>query len=355
MKMPPEGVLIGLIRDILHSSSGEAAVGVTALDDAAVIECGGDRQLVIASDFIRGTEFYLFQLGYLDYFDVGYYLAIANISDMAAMGCAPSGLLTVVRYSKNMSVTDFEQVFRGIKAAADAYGTQVVGGDTGGYVSDVFSATAFSIIKRGAYLTRSGVRDGDLICVTGPLGGAIGALTYFKELKPKGLQIDASDEQALLQCWKRPRARVDIGMLLVKHELATSCMDISDGLKATIDQSSALAGMKYQLQETDIPVHESTRKVAELGQLDPVALALSASVDFELFFSVSPEKWTKAEEVLAAHGHHIFQIGRAGRHFGNDLVKKDHTVVPLPGVPWQHQLGDHVKDVVTATTRKSSL
>ena len=104
-------------------------VGVDAQDDAAVLRLRNNLQFVISSDFIRGTQFYLFQLGYLNHFDVGYYLVVANLSDIAAMGARPIGLTTVVRYGPTQTDEQFEQVFLGIRSAADDYGVSVVGGE----------------------------------------------------------------------------------------------------------------------------------------------------------------------------------------------------------------------------------
>jgi thiamine-monophosphate kinase len=285
-------------------------------------------------------------LGYLNYFDLGYYLIAANISDMAAMGCRPSGLLTVVRYSKRMADADFVEVFRGMRRAADDYQTVIIGGDTGGYVADVFSATAFAIVDRGKYLSRHGLRAGDFVCVSGPIGGGIGALTYFKELKPKGATILAEEEEILLRFWKRPRPRVDVGSLLVQTELATACMDISDGLKATIDQLTAISGGKFRLTETEIPIHSLVQKIAAQAGLDPLTFASSASVDFELFFTVDPSKWREAQAVFQNANLNIYRIGTVGSDFGNDLIRANGEIVPMPGIAWQHQLGDHVQEIV---------
>src|ERR1051326_527723 len=190
-----ETVRLRIVHEVLSAASGPhraSTIGVSEMDDAALIPISSFESLVIASDFIRGSEFYLFQLGHMNYFDVGYYLVIANISDIAAMGAEPRGLTTVVRYSKEMTDEQFRLVFAGIAAAANDNRVEIVGGDIGGYRSDVFAATAFGVIETSKALRRSGARPGDLLCVTGTIGLPISALIYFKETKGAGFSLSAA-------------------------------------------------------------------------------------------------------------------------------------------------------------------
>ena len=106
--------------DLVQSQSinrCEIKVPMDALDDCAVIELKNSEKLVIGSDYIRGRQFYLFQSGHMDYFDLGYYLVCANLSDIAAMGAHPIGLTLIFRYPKNFPLADTVKILDGIKAA----------------------------------------------------------------------------------------------------------------------------------------------------------------------------------------------------------------------------------------------
>src|SRR4029077_1694630 len=237
---------LAIIKDIFGKPERDGAstgvfLGVEAQDDAAVIRLTEDRYLVIASDFIRGTGFYLFELGYLNHYDLGYYLVVANLSDIAAMGARPMGLTTVIRYNPLMTDEQFTQVCCGIRDASRAYDVAVVGGDTGGYVSDVFAATAFGISNSGRVLLRSGAEIGDLVCISGTIGLPIAAIAYFKSAKLQGCSLSHELEHQLLQSWKKPSARVKEGILLAERRIAHACQDVSDGLKATVEQMSSLS------------------------------------------------------------------------------------------------------------------
>jgi thiamine-monophosphate kinase len=183
------------------------------MDDAALIKVSGEDSIVVASDFIRGSEFYLFKLGYLNYFDIGYYLVIANLSDIAAIGANPIALNTIIRYEKELTDEQFTQILEGIKTAADEFKVRVIGGDIGGHNSNVLAATAIGLVKTESALLRKNVKDSDLLCVTGSVGLPITALIYFKKAKLRGLIFTFEEEEKLLQSWKRPSARVKEGLI----------------------------------------------------------------------------------------------------------------------------------------------
>ena len=107
MTISGEQTRLQIIRSILNeqslpaqsiAASVDLVVDAHDADDCAVYDLPGNLSLVVGMDFIRGTKFTLFREEYLNYFDIGYYLVVANLSDIAAMGATPIGLTTVVRY-----------------------------------------------------------------------------------------------------------------------------------------------------------------------------------------------------------------------------------------------------------------
>src|SRR5262245_33206740 len=96
----------------------EATIGLSALDDCAVVPISPEWDLVVGTDFVRGTGFYLFKQGVLGFEDIGFYLIGANASDLAAMGASPLGAVVVTRYTSEMSDSEFEQIMRGIVRAS---------------------------------------------------------------------------------------------------------------------------------------------------------------------------------------------------------------------------------------------
>jgi thiamine-monophosphate kinase len=348
--MSDERSRLAILSSVLRASvptgePGSVLLGVQSQDDAAVIQVNDDTCLVISSDFIRGTGFYLFELGHMDYFDLGYYLVSANLSDIAAMGVRPTGMTTVVRYGPGMSDEQFKQIFEGINSAASKYGVEIVGGDTGSYSADVFSATAFGFASRERILQRSGAKLGDLLCVTGTVGLPITAIIYFKRAKSMGLALPESGEEQLLTSWRRPAPRILEGSILSEHALAHSCQDVSDGLKATIEQISLRSGVTFTVYAERLPVHEITRIVAQFLGISVPQLAMSASVDFELVFTIPVNAKGTCDRLFEEHGLRYSVIGETNSTGRNEMTLGEVTV-PLPGTEWSHQTGDLVQQVL---------
>jgi thiamine-monophosphate kinase len=344
-----EGARLELLRNALRDVAAPSAevhrfIGTLEGDDAAIVPLDVSHALVIASDFIRGSGFTLFKLGRLRYFDLGFYLVAANLSDIAAMGVRPYGLTTVVRYNPSLTDEQFVEVFEGIRSAAIEHEVLVVGGDIGGYDCDVFAATAFGFADPGRVLTREGTQHGDLLCVTGRVGRAIAALVYFSKLLPAGLTLSELKENHLLHAWKRPQARIQEGQLLAASS-ATACQDVSDGLKATIDQLARSGGISFSVDYADVPVDAVAREVAMLGGIDPVALAMSASVDFELLFTLPAGQVEDCRARFESIGQSFATIGRTNRN-GRNVLVQDGVEDDLPGIPWDQQEGDFVQAVL---------
>ena len=247
--------------------------GADKKDDCAVYDISGPVTLVFGSDYVRGPKFRLYEIGLLSAFDLGYYLVVANLSDIAAMGAVPIGLTTVVRYSHDVTDADFESILAGIYQAAADHGALNVGGDIGGAERIILSASAIGVCELGHVLTRAGAESGDLLCVTGPLGTAGAAVAYFGSSSIAG-RLSGELEDELLAAWRRPVARVAEGRILASRRLASACQDVSDGLKATVEQLGSAGGVGFCLEEGALPISSSTREVARLLDTDPTALAL---------------------------------------------------------------------------------
>jgi thiamine-monophosphate kinase len=342
---PAEGISFDLPGVSLIADASSA-------DDAAVYRIEGIGDLVATSDYVRGPKFALFERGYLTLHDLGYYLAVANLSDVAAMGAAPLGLLTVIRYPEEMNDHGFEEVLQGIADACRKHGTVCVGGDIGGAERLILSGTALGIAPLGRAILRSSGQPDDLLCVTGPVGTAGAAVIYFTRVKADGQRLADQDEKTLLDAWRRPRARFDVTRTLAHLGLATACQDISDGLRATVEQLSTASNCGAEVTLEKVPIDPVIAKVALAVGVDPYALAVSASVDFELLLAVAPTNWTEAVAAAAMAGFRLHVIGRLRKESGVVAII-DGAPQPMPGVRWRHQPGDVASTVVEGL--KSSL
>jgi thiamine-monophosphate kinase len=350
MSVSGEHVRLEFIKEVFGQNSpsnndNPVLLSAKAGDDAAIIQLSGKEALVVSSDFVRGPHFYLAELGYLNWFDLGYYLVVANLSDLAAMGALPIALTTIIRYSKEMTDEEFVELLRGVKSAADEYGTSIVGGDIGGYVDAVLAATALGVINPSKALLRNGVNGGDLLCVTGVIGLPITAVLYFKDWKERGLLLIEKEEEELLRSWRRPTPRIQEGRVLSEIG-ASACQDISDGLRATIDQISRASGKYFMIDADALPIHNTTKKLAEFAKADPIQIAMSASVDFELVFTATEEKVERLRAEFDRLGTPLSVIGRVSGGRSNCLIDAERRVTKLPGVPWDQQTSDYLNEAI---------
>src|SRR6266702_8780972 len=153
MSISDEDHRLQIVHDVLKVQAFQhpliqLMVGTAEKDDCAVYDFPGNLSLLVGSDFIRGPEFKLVQEGWLNFYDLGYYLIVANLSDIAAMGGTPIGMTTIVRYKKALEDEEFARLFEGMRDAAGRYKTPIVGGDIGGYQETVLAATAFGVTEQ---------------------------------------------------------------------------------------------------------------------------------------------------------------------------------------------------------------
>ena len=290
----------------------------------------------MGSDYIRGSKFRLYELGFLNNFDIGYYLAAANFSDIAAMGAQPIALLSVIRYPKTMQDTDFATVIQGIRAGCGQVGARNVGGDIGSAERLILSATAVGIVEPNSALRRTGAEEGDILCTTGYTGIAGAAQRYFYELDQHGPALASSEEDRLLSSWRRPQALVREGRILRASRVVTSCQDSSDGLKAAIESLASANGVGFVIREGDIPIAPIVDTVARLRRLDTLEVTFGDSVDFQLVFTVAPRNVSALQERFKSNGLGFFKIGTATRK--REVVMLDARGNPsgLPGIGWRH-------------------
>jgi thiamine-monophosphate kinase len=308
----------------------ELTAGADAQDDCAVFRLEGAHDLVVGTDYVRGPKFRLYEMGYLDEYDLGYFLVAANLSDIAAMGAKPIGLLSVVRYPADMDDAVFGLVMQGIRDACAAFGCLNVGGDIGGAERLILSASALGVCPAGGALLRSGAKPGDVVCLTAPTGLAGAAMAYLRA-EVADLVID-SLLPSLITSWKRPVARIDEGLVLGAGGMATSCQDTSDGLKATLLSIAELSGVGIAVEEQAIPVPQAVAAVAAHVGMEPLSLVMGDSVDFELVFTVPLCRVDDLAESLDFH-----RIGVVTEKREVVLIGGDGSRTALPGKAWRHQ------------------
>lgn len=323
-------------RETAPSGHVRLTAGADAQDDCAVFSFRGEQQLVVGSDYVRGPKFRLYEYGLLTEYDLGYYLAAANISDVAAMGAQPIGLLSVVRYPPAMTDFVFKQVMQGIHDACETFGAPNVGGDIGGAERLILSATALGVCRPGGALLRSGAKAGELVCLTGPTGTAGAATAYFRARHP-GEDIETNHRKELLAGWARPQARTAAGIAMGESGVVTSCQDTSDGLKATLECVASASDVGITVFEDQLRIPAAVRAVCTHLSLDPLSVVMGDSVDFELLFTVPPGKQRLLRQRFDEAEAGFHPIGVTTDEKGVRLETRSGQRLPLPGKAWRHQ------------------
>lgn len=316
-------------------TGAELTAGADSQDDCAVFRLTGEQDLVVGSDYIRGPKFRLYEMGLLTDYDIGYYLVAANVSDVAAMGARPIGVVTVVRYPPDMPDSTFADVMRGIRDACRHFSAPNVGGDIGGAERLILSATALGVCLPKHTLFRRGAKPGDLLCLTGPTGLAGAAMAYFRARR-ESPAIEGNYRGTLLASWTRPEARVREGICLGESGLATSCQDTSDGLKGAIETIAAASEVGVVVDEGALPVAPEVMAVCEHLELAPLPMVFGDSVDFELVFSLPPAGLAPLTRLFERQGLRFFVIGEVTSVTEVLLRHADGSMSPLPGNAWRH-------------------
>ena len=145
-------------------------------DDCAVIDAG-ERYLVATTDMLhRDTDF----PDIMNPWQMGWMSVAVNLSDIAAMGAEPAGVLIAVGLPPEADLFFIDELFSGFGDCASFYGTRIVGGDTDSHQELTITGTALGFVEKDLVLRRKGARPGDFLCTTGVLGGAGGGLWAWR-------------------------------------------------------------------------------------------------------------------------------------------------------------------------------
>lgn len=321
------------ISDDQHSADVSLILGADARDDCAVYRISGDVEMVVGSDYVRGPKFTMYELGLLSLYDLGYYLVIANLSDIAAMGAVPAAFLSVVRYPRDLSDSQFLELMTGIKDACELNGVLNVGGDIGSAERIILSGNAVGFCPPKRSLVRATAQPGDSVFLSGPTGIAGAAMHFFARRGDMAWQIRPDLESRLLESWKRPRAEIGLGILLSQRSDISSCADTSDGLRATVEHIAAAASVSIEIDESVVPIDDSVAAVARLAGKDPLEFVFGDSVDFRLLFT-GPSSLR-----MDLQNSGVFEIGRVVPGPEASWLRTVRgATVHLPGVAWRHQV-----------------
>lgn len=216
--------------------------------------------------------------------DIGWKLVAVNLSDLAAMGARPVGVLMGAGIGAARGTAWASELVRGMAQALDRFSVPLLGGDTiRSNDGSVFAITALGSVPPGEALSRSGAAAGDDLWVSGSIGDAGLGLK---------IALGGQGDPALLKRYRRPTPRLSLGMAL--RGVARAAMDVSDGLLIDAARLAAASGLAVEIASAAIPLSEAARVSGET----PAALAAMGD-DYELLFAAPA---ADREAILLAAG-----------------------------------------------------
>ncbi|WP_241579794.1 thiamine-phosphate kinase [Rosenbergiella nectarea] len=293
-------------------------------DDCALLNLAPNQTLAISVDtLVEGTHFY----HDIAPDDLAYKALAVNLSDLAAMGADPAWLTLAISLPKidhpwlqAFSDALFEQL--------DYYHMQLIGGDT---TRGPLSMTLgiHGLVPAGKALKRSGAQHGDWIFVTGTLGDSAAGLALLQD-KLSTATVEQRDY--LLKRHLRPTPRILAGQAL--RDLASSAIDVSDGLLSDLGHILQASGVGAKIEQDHLPLSATLQAV--VSREEAIDFALNGGEDYELCFTV-PE--VNREAILVA----LENLGVEGRCIGQILPASEGIALFDEGkkLPYQPKGFDH--------------
>lgn len=288
------GLITHLTKNIiLKQSTSLKGIG----DDAAVLDAAGKKVLVSTDMLLEGIHF---DLSYTPFKHLGYKAIQVNLSDIFAMNGTPAQVTVSIGVSSKFPLEAIEELYDGIYLACNKYSVDLVGGDTSASKQGlVISVTVLGYADEQDITYRNTAGEGDLICVSGDLGGAYVGLQLLEReklvyLENPNIQPDLEGKDYIIERQLKPEARKDVVELLKAWDVKpTSMIDVSDGLASEVLHICSQSNKGCSLYEEKIPIDPMTYDTAREFNLDPTICALSGGEDYELLFTIKQTDYDK--------------------------------------------------------------
>ncbi|UOF92810.1 thiamine-phosphate kinase [Fodinisporobacter ferrooxydans] len=333
------GLIDRLTARLKHIQT-DVTVGIG--DDAAVLGYPADCEIVATTDaLVEGVHF---RSDTISVHNLGYKAVAASISDIAAMGGLPKHILLSLAIPPDSDISRLEGIYDGIDEISQHYKCSVVGGDvvkTEGPL--VINVTLLGTVKRGQALLRSGAKVGDVVFVTGYVGGSAAGLSYRLRSQHPPFVETAEDTAAwkdcmeyLGSCHERPNPQVQAGQLLLASGVCSSCNDISDGLASELHEISKASNVTIEIQAAAVPIHPHVQAFARGFSCDALEWALYGGEDYQLVGTVRKESFDTLAAQFHQAGLQMFAIGHVTGTGRGVLLRQGNASTDISASGYNH-------------------
>lgn len=285
-------------------------------DDMGAVRLTDPEVLVTVDQLADGVHF---DLATTSLARIGRKAVTRNLSDVAAMGAVPSGAVVAACLPADFGSERTLALFDAIRATAALYNCPLFGGDICMWPGKLLlSVTVLATAAPNTRpVLRQGASDGDLICVTGTLGGSmqnVDGRIHHLDFEP----------------------RLNVGQKLASdHTIRPSSMlDLSDGLSRDITHLCHAAGLGAQIDQQRLPVSRGAIAASQSDHKPAWLHALADGEDYELCFTISPLRFAAMPKII--HGVPITQVGRMTTRPDIVLVNEQGQQQPLEKLGWEH-------------------
>jgi thiamine-monophosphate kinase len=328
--------LIGRLTSLLGDQSAEGLV--KGIDDDAAVFAGGSGNVYLCTTDLLIDQVH-FDRAYTAPEHVGKKAIAVNVSDIVAMCGRPRFAFVAIGIPGSMSVEMIEDLYSGIRAECAAYGVVVAGGDTTGAQRLTVSVAIVGECPVSGVVYRAGAKPGDILCVSGTLGGSVAGLNVFREHREALVagrpepEVTA-DEVSVMRKHLLPEARLDLVKVFDETGLRpTALIDISDGLASEVHHLCRESECSAIISRSSIPVADATRSVAAHRGEDPVDYALYGGEDYELLAAFRPESFA----LLKSMGADLTKVGECTEYGkGVRIQENGDKQSPLDPLGFQH-------------------
>jgi len=292
---------------------GSAGLAPGHGDDVALLPVA---RYAVTTDFLAESRD--FERGWAPWEAVGYKALAVNLSDLASSGARPGFFFLTLALPDDLPDRAVERLLEGLHGLSEREGCLLAGGDLSGSRSGLCISVTAVGYQEEPPLFRSGARPGDLLFVSGHLGGPRAALSSFRagaRLRRFDPRLAGQEPAAdLLDRFFRPPSQTALGRFLARSGVCTACLDLSDGLAADLRRLCEASGCGAVVDAGALPVQPGIEG-------DGTALALEGGEEQLLLFAVRPE----AVKLLAGAPAALFPVGTltAGRRVG--LLRQGRT------------------------------
>src|ERR1043165_448853 len=311
-----------------------AAIG----DDAAVFQTTANKETVVTADLL--IEDIDFRRTTAPPTLLGHKALAVSLSDIAAMGARPRWSLISIGVPEDVWETEFvDEFYEGLQALASRYDVKLIGGDTSRTTEKIaIDSIAIGECNAGQAVKRSGAKPGDQIFVSGSLGGAAAGLRLIERGAHLAEQHLADEDSQkidhVLLRQLRPEPRAGWCIVLGEERLATSMIDISDGLSSDLNHLCDASRVGALIESSLLPIDHQVAELCGRRALDPLQLALHGGEDFELLFTVKPGDVARLPRRV--DGVELTRIGEVRKEGDGVKISEGSRVWELNPGGWKH-------------------